>query len=315
MARHLRVPGLLDLFTADEAASIRSLDSHPRIDRVFDDEGPLATRLVRRRIRSVFHVGGRLWPAFLSRHDQRRQSDTAALHARLTGEAQRIVFDEAALDRLASLLTAPQAGRPEIGSAMQQAVGRAFHPGFEATRDLYDAADVLANWPQARFFRAIWLRLTGAVVRARRKVLKACNDNPYCAHAISLALPNLIATFERMRTVRIESDQPASLDAATIVARCLGGPKTLMRGVRPLKLPPEPKLALRRDNVKIDVPETRKPLRQGAIVRLDRSKAQIFDRGLVFSEESWSACPARSWVPALFAEIWRRSLAPMGRTP
>lgn len=148
MARHLRVPGLLDLFTADEAASIRSLDSHPRIDRVFDNEGPLATRMVRSRIRSVFHIGGRLWPAFLSRDDPRRRSDTAALHARLTGEAERIAFDPELLDRLAALLTAARAERPEIGGAMQQTVGRAFHAGFQATPELYDAADILANWPQ-----------------------------------------------------------------------------------------------------------------------------------------------------------------------
>ncbi len=315
MARHLRVPGLLDLFTADEAASIRSLDSHPRIDRVFDNEGPLATRMVRGRIRSVFHIGGRLWPAFLSRDDAGRKKESAALHGRLSGDARHAAFDADSLHRLAALLTAERADRPEIGSAMQQTVGRAFHPGFLATPDLYDAADILANWPQARLLKAIWLRLTGAVGRARSKILDACNNDPYCAHAISLALPNLIATFERMRAIRLETSDAATLDAEKVVARCIGGPKTLIRGVRPLELPPEPRLALRRPNVKIDVAETRKPLRRGAIVRFDRSKAQGFDRGLVFSEDSWAACPARDWVPALFVEIWRRSAAPAGTAP
>jgi hypothetical protein len=315
MPRHLRVPGLLDLFTADAAGSIHSLDSHPRIDRVFDMEGPLATRLVRNRISSVFHVGGRLWPAFLSRDDPGRRKDSAALHERLSGEARRVAFDAEALDRLAALLTRAEAGRPEIGAAFQQAVGRAFHAGFVATPGLYEAADILANWPQARFFRAIRLRLSGAVRRARAEILAACNDDTYCAHAISLALPNLIATFERMRALRLETSDPAGLEAGAVVSRCLGGPKTLMRGVRPLVLPPDPRLALRRPNVKIDVPETRKPLRRGAIVRLDRSKAQLLDRGLVFSEGSWAACPAREWVPALLAEIWRRSIAAAGSPP
>ena len=308
MARHLRIPGLLDLFTADEAASIRALDQHPRIDRVFDKEGPLATRSVRARIRNVFHTDGRLWPAFLPRGDQRRQSDTADLNVRLTGQARRASFDSEALDRLAELLVVAEVDRPTVGEAMQQAIGRAFQPAFHATRDTYDAANVLANWPQARFFKALRLQLTGAVPRARRVILEAAKNDPYCAHAISLALPNMIASFERMREMRRTAPDPTLIRSDAAAARSLRGPKTLIRGVRPLALPPDDRLALRRPNVKIDVPETRKPLRRGAIVRFDRGEAQIFDRRLVFNEGSWSACPARDWVPELFVEIWRRSI-------
>jgi hypothetical protein len=308
MARHLRIPGLIDLFTADEAASIRSLDAHPRIDRVFDKEGPLVTRVLRGRIRSVFHIDGRLWPAFLPRGDEGRRKDSEALHIRLSGNARRRGFDAEALERLAVLLVDRDADRPVIGEALQQAVGRAFNQTFHATRQTYDAADVLANWPQAGIFKALALRLSGALRRARRTILEAARGDPYCAHAISLALPNMIATFERMRAMRLVTSDPAQIRSDAAAARSLRGPKTLIRGVRPLALPPDPRLALRTPNVKIDVPETRKPLRRGAIVRFDRGDAQSIDRRLVFSEGGWAACPARDWVPDLFAEIWRRSL-------
>jgi hypothetical protein len=308
MARHYRIPGLVDLFTAEEAASIQSLDSHPRIDRVFDSDGPLLTRLFRARIRSVFHIDGRLWPAFLPRADEGRQKESAALNIRLSGNARRRGFDPEAVERLATLLVDRDADRPTIGEALQQAVGRAFHQTFHATREIYDAADVLANWPQARFFQALRMRLSGAPKRARRTILEAARHDPYFAHAISLALPNLISSFERMRDLRLSVPDPTEIRSDAAAARSLRGPKTLVRGVRPLKLPEEPRLALRRDNVKIDIAETKRPLRRGAFVRFDRGKAQDFDRRLVFAETSWAACPAREWVPELFGEIWRRSL-------
>ena len=31
-------------------------------------------------------------------------------------------------------------------------------------------------------------------------------------------------------------------------------------------------------------------------------------RSLVFMEESWSACPASTWVPAMLEGVWRRSV-------
>ncbi len=308
MARHLRIPGLADLFTADEAGSIRTLDAHPRIDRVFDPEGPLLTRILRARIRTVFHIDGRLWPAFLPRGDEARQRDGEALHARLSSHARRNAFDVDALDSLAALLLAPDATRPAIGEAMQQAVGRAFHSGFQATPETYAAADRLANWPQAGPLRSLWMTLSGSIQRSRRVILEAAKNDPYCAHAISLALPNMIASFERMRALRRATPDLTEMRSTAAALSVIRGPRTLIRGVRPLVLPADPRLALRRPNVKIDVPETKKPLRRGALVRFDRGKAQSVDHRLVFAEDNWSACPARDWVPELFAEIWRRAI-------
>ncbi len=171
MARHLRIPGLIDLFTADEAASIRSLDSHPRIDRVFDKEGPLVTRLLRGRIRNVFHIDGRLWPAFLPRGDEARQKESEALHIRLSGNARRRGFDAETLDRLADLLVDRDAGRPAIGEALQQAVGRAFHVSFQATRATYDAAEVLGEL-------AAGGSLQCAVAQALRRAQARARHNP-----------------------------------------------------------------------------------------------------------------------------------------
>jgi hypothetical protein len=312
MARHLRIRGVIDVFTADTAASIRALDSHPRIDRVYDAEGPFFTRLLRARIRDVFHVEGRLWPAFLPRGDAARAADGAALHARLGEAARRGGFDPDAMERLAALLVAAEAPRGEIGVAMQQVVGRAFHPTFHASPETFAAAELLARWPRASPLQTLLLRFTGRIGRARRLILDAARGDPYCAHAVTLALPNLIVGFGRMREMRARVTGAGAITSDAAAQRSLRGPRFLMRGVRPLALPPDPRVPLRRPGVKIDVPETDRPLRRGALVRFDRAEAQLQDSRLVFNEGSWSACPARDWVPELFAELWRRSAGRKG---
>ena len=203
MARHLRIPGLLDLFTADEAASIRSLDSHPRIDRVFDKEGPLATRALRARIRNVFHIDGRLWPAFLPRGDERRQKRQRRPERppERPGAAPRLRRE--ALDRLADLLVVAGGRSPDDRRGDAAGVGRAFQPAFHATRETYDAADVLANWPQAKPFRAL-------VAAALRQAAARARDDPRGGEERSLLRArDLARAAEHDRELRAHARAPA----------------------------------------------------------------------------------------------------------
>jgi hypothetical protein len=118
----------------------------------------------------------------------------------------------------------------------------------------------------------------------------------------------MVESFARLRALWQATPAPTEMRSPAAALRALRGPRVLLRGVRPLDLPPEPGLPLRRRGEKVDVPETRAPLRRGTLIRLDRAAAQEEDHRFVFAEDSWSACPARDWVPELFAEIWRRAI-------
>ena len=274
------------------------------------------TRLLRARIRSVFHIDGRLWPAFLSRGDEGRQKDSEALNVRLSSHARRGNFDGDALDRLAALLVAAEA-EPARRSARRCSRPSAA-PSIRHSRRRRRPMRRPTSWRTGRRrsrFKALWLRLSGACsARARDVILEAAKDDPYCAHAISLALPNMIASFERMRALRRVTPNPVA-DALHFVTAAL-----VLRGPKHADPRRQAARASRRSAARAPPPEREDRRRRDArsrsaaarSIRFDRGKAQILDRRLVFNEGSWAACPAREWVPELFAEIWRRSAGQHG---
>ncbi len=245
MARHLRIPGLLDLFTADEAASIRSLDGHPRIDRVFDPEGPLVTRLLRARIRSTFHIGGRLWPAFLSRGDAgpaegQRGPPTCGSAATRGGGISTATRSTVSL----RLLVAAEASRP--GHRRGAAAGRRPRipsgvSGVAGNLRCGRRAGELAAGEAAQGAVAAAHRSVPRARRShsrsgeRRSLLRACDlacaaehDCELRAHArcFGVCTPNAGAFL---------------LSETSALAACAAR-STLIRGVRPLVLPADPRV-------------------------------------------------------------------------
>ena len=58
MARHIRVPGIVDVVLVSDPAEIRALNDHAKIDRNFIPRGPLINRLIDGRIRHWFEIMG-----------------------------------------------------------------------------------------------------------------------------------------------------------------------------------------------------------------------------------------------------------------
>jgi hypothetical protein len=52
------------------------------------------------------------------------------------------------------------------------------------------------------------------------------------------------------------------------------------------------------------------PFKKGKmfILSLGSATQERRNRDLVFLSQSWSRCPAESWVPALLEGVWRRTL-------
>ena len=81
MARHIRVPGIVDVVLVSDPAEIRALNDHAKIDRNFIPRGPIINRLIvgriRRFLRLLLKVG-----AFLQNSGRGcRENDTSHLVA------------------------------------------------------------------------------------------------------------------------------------------------------------------------------------------------------------------------------------------
>ena len=83
MARSLRIPGLVDLIRADVRSDIHGLANDARLDRSFDQRGPLINRILVRRIRSVLRLDGMPLPSVAPRQDAGRARAQENLRRRL----------------------------------------------------------------------------------------------------------------------------------------------------------------------------------------------------------------------------------------
>jgi len=86
VARHLRVPGIVDVVLVSNPAEIRTLNDHPKIDRNFIPLGPMMNRFIVGRIRRWFEIMGQLLPSLTPRDDRVRVDRQQQLAAALDSE-------------------------------------------------------------------------------------------------------------------------------------------------------------------------------------------------------------------------------------
>ena len=68
MARHIRVPGIVDVVLVSDPAEIRAFNDALSVDRNFIPRGPLINRLIVGRIRRWFAIMGQLLPSLMPRN-------------------------------------------------------------------------------------------------------------------------------------------------------------------------------------------------------------------------------------------------------
>lgn len=293
MTSSLRIPALVDLLRTDSPELIDALAANDRLERRFDDTGPLFNRILARRIRRILQVNGAPLPPVAPRDSPGRAARQAELEAALAPVPGRLPCDEAQLEGLTAYVlgrSAPQAPGPLV----QEVVGRLFVPDFRGTAETWEAARLLDAAVRSLnpLRQLIWL-LTGRVERARRLLAERVAGDPAAVHSIGIAVHNLVRSFERMRELAAGPDTVRRLSTEAAVTLCLAAPDSVLRqAVAPGVT-------------------TAGSFRRGTIVllRLEAARARSLRRDVAFMTGSWSRCPAHRWVPALLTTIWDRVAA------
>src|ERR1700680_4097919 len=100
MARHIRVPGVVDVVLVTVPEENRALDDQPLVDRNFIARGPLVNRLITGRIRRWFEIMGRPLPSLAPRGDAVRAERQRQLVEALDPDGGRVLWNDAQLDAL-----------------------------------------------------------------------------------------------------------------------------------------------------------------------------------------------------------------------
>jgi hypothetical protein len=288
MARHLRIPGLIDQVSVEDPSEIRSLAENPRLDRQFQVNGPLINRLVTRRIRSILTHGGRRLPAVAPRGDPERARAQIELKQRLDAMAAA-PCDQETLAMLAARVRG-LGEDPALGVLAQQAVGRLFAPDYVANDRTWAAALTLDKAIRTRnpILSLIW-HLTGRAQQATRVLAEGVNGDVAGIHATGIAVHNLVRGFERMRGLWADAMTP-SASANSACDQCLFAPESVLRQAT--------------SSAETPIMNSR----PGTLVLLKLEAARPYAPDLTFMIHSWAQCPAATVVPALLRAVWQRAL-------
>jgi hypothetical protein len=292
MSRSLRIPFIVDLLRTDDPAQIRAFAADMRLDRDFTQRGPLLNRMLTGKIRSVLSLDGVPFAPVAPRGDAERARAQAALGARLDGIAAAGSFDEESLGALAKAVRG-DADAPPLELAVQQAVGRLFEPDYRASHESWAAARLLDRAVHTlNPLVSIWLRISGQIAQAQRRLGALVHDDRVGVHATGIAVHNLVRGFAAMRELLADPSRFKPEDDA-VVARCLRAPESAVREARP--------------GSSVTPGDA---IRPGTLVVFDLATAQHRDAGaeIVFMAGSWAQCPAAAWVPAFIRAVWHRAI-------
>ena len=288
MTRRLRIPGLVDLLTVDDPASIAAASADARLDRDFTGKGPLINRWIARRIRRSLRTPSAPLPSVSPRDYPERAERQAALQGRL----RKLVSEGAvAPDHVAELAAYVRGERAEkaLGPLVQEAVGRLFANGYYASGPTWQAARVLDAAPRnVNPLRALWWAITGAVGRSRRVLSKAVGDDPAGVHATAVAVHSLVRSVKAMRQLWLEPGVRESMSAEAAVTRSLRAPESVPR--------------------RWSAPATtvwgNLPAGALTLFELDAARKRDPNADITFMASSWSHCPAAGWTAALLKAVW-----------
>ena len=290
--RHKRIPGVIDIFETSDPQEINSLANDPAIDRKFETNTCPVNWFLLKRSLSVLSFGGRRFLTMEPRECATRARAQDELWRTLNDQAEGIKTGPIALEPLAEWVrgVGPDA---KAGILTQQLLGRLFRNDFTATDESWAAAAVLVAAPRcSNLLKLWWWLITGKVRRAKRLLAGMVGGNLSAVNAIGIAVHNLVKSLRHMRSLYADENLRNSLSAEAAAGQCLRAPVSIYR----------------------------QSTAEGTLMGKRFSKNSLFvlnigsasqlngGRPLVFMEESWSACPASTWVPAMLAGVWRRAL-------
>lgn len=289
--KRIRIPWLVDVVLSDDAAEIESFAQDPKLDRAYADRSILLNGLILRRIRKVLELDGKPFPTVAPRCAQGRAEAQDALWAHLTELAPHL---SAGPDELESLAAFVRGNRPaeECGPLVQQVVGRLFASNFEATSASWSAALVLDKAPRTMNpILLVWWAVTGRIQRAKRLLAGMVEGDLAAAHAIGVAVHNIVSGVNLMRQLYSDSGARSALSPEEAGSQCLFAPSTVIR--QPTASCISAQLELKTGTL--------------VLLSLRAANQESPGRDAAFLRNTWSRCPAEQWVPALLQGIWRRA--------
>jgi hypothetical protein len=296
--KRYHVPGVLDVYEVSDPKEIEALNRDPRIDRQFDSRTcPLNWLFVKRSLSVLSHAGKR-FPTMSPRDSTERKSAQEALWNRLNLRVAQVRLGPEELEPLAQWVRGngdqESLGLQSLGLQAQQVLGRLFSETFTATPASWAAATTLVKAPRSSNVpKLIWWVISGKVRRAKQQLAGMVNDDLSGVNAIGIAVHNLVNSLRRMRTLYSAVDLRSTLSPMDAVGRCLVAPQSVFRQAT---VAGELKGSQFSNNSLFI-------LNIGDAARLEGAGA------LVFMRDSWSACPAEQWVPAMLEGVWLRATA------
>lgn len=220
-----------------------------------------------------------------------RKSDQRVLWNRLNLMVPRVRLGPEELEPLSDWVRGHGA-EESLGLGAQQILGQLFSETFVATPESWDAAMTLVRAPRSsNVFKLIWWNLSGKVRRAKRQLAGMVNNDLSGVNAIGIAVHNLVKSLRRMRSLYSDKNLRTTLSPSEAANRCLAAPISIYR------------------QATVSGELKGCPFSNGSLFILnigDAAKMAGAER-LVFMRDSWSSCPAESWVPAMLEGVWLRA--------
>jgi hypothetical protein len=283
---------MVNRFEVNDPQEIKGVANDPVIDRYFETRTCPMNWFLLKRTLSVLSFRGRRFPTMEPRDCATRARAQDELWRRLNDQAESVKAGPISLEPLAEWVRGVGSDT-EAGIRMQQLLGRLFRNDFTATEESWAAALVLVAAPRSSNLpKLCWWFVTGKVRRAKRLLAGMVGDDLSAENAIGIAIHNVVKGLHHMRSLYADASLRNALSAEAAAGQCLYAPVSVYRQSRA----------------------------QGTLMGKAFSKNSLFvlnigaasqlggGRSLVFMEESWSACPASSWVPAMLEGVWRRAL-------
>lgn len=296
MARRISIPFLLDVVTADRPAEVAALAADPELDRAPVSGGPLINRLIAGRAARLLRVGSEPLPSARPQQDPERQRISQSLADRLNGDPALILAALGAdLDDAAGFVSGQHSGKS--GPMAIALCGKLFDTDFEASDRNWRASETIQAAISTRN-PLKWIAdfFTGRTMSAKSDLSRALGGDLAAVHAVGVASHNLAESLRRMRRLYAVTDVPDELSVERVLAETLAAPETVLRqSPGPSETPAG---SVQRGTL--------------VVLEVEAARSRGMDDDMAFLADSWSGCPARAFMPAMMAEIWRRAMAGEG---
>jgi hypothetical protein len=282
----------VDRIEVDSPSEISKVLLDPRVDREFHTPTALINWFLLKRALSALSFAGRRFPTMTPRASTENNVELGRLWERLDAVAPVMRNGPEELEPIAGWIRG-ESGDAEVGMLVQQLLGRLFSDRFVVTRESWEAAKILVAAPRlSNFAKLFWWAVSGKVRRAKELLAGMVGGDLAAVNAIGIAVHNMVRGLAHMKLLYSQADTRFTLSAEEASSQCLFAPVSVFRQVT----------AAGEVNGCLFSRSSPFVLNIGEASRLDGG------RSMVFLDESWSRCPAATWVPAMLAGVWRRAV-------